>query len=90
MNIPEYILEAVAWASPHLNLSSKLKAAEYRLNTRYELTHKDYMDGGELEYSEEWSWCEELENDEEFFISNYQKELPADPLTKLLSLYDFQ
>lgn len=89
VNIPDYILEAIAWASPHLNLSSKVKSAEYRLNTRYELTHKDYMDGGELEYSEEWDWCEELKDDEEFFISNYQKELPVDPLTKLLSLYDF-
>ncbi|MEN6671238.1 AAA family ATPase [Psychrobacter sp. B38] len=89
VNIPDYILEAIAWASPHLNLSSKVKSAEYRLNTRYEPTHKDYMDGGELEYSEEWEWCEELKDDEEFFISNYQKELPADPLTKLLSLYDF-
>lgn len=89
VNIPDYILEAIAWASPHFNLSSKVKSAEYRLNTRYELTHKDYMDGGELEYSEEWDWCEELKDDEEFFISNYQKELPVDPLTKLLSLYDF-
>ncbi|WP_010196556.1 ATP-dependent nuclease [Psychrobacter sp. PAMC 21119] len=89
VNIPDYILKAIAWASPHLNLSSKVKAAEYRLNTRYELTHKDYMDGGELEYSEEWDWCEELKDDEEFFVSNYQNELPEDPLTKLLSLYDF-
>ncbi len=89
VNIPEYILKAIAWASPHLDLASKVKSAEYRLNTRYELTHQDFVDGGELEYSDEWDWREELQNDEEFFMSNYQNELPEDPLTKLLSLYDF-
>lgn len=83
-NIPNYILEAVAWASPHMNYPSILKSAKYRLSNCYESTH-DAIESGE-EY--DWDWESEIYNGEINFVAKYIQELPEDPLTKLLNHYD--
>lgn len=88
-HIPNYILEAIAWASPHINSSSVVKSAKYRLNTHYELNHHDIKDGEEYEF--DWDWKNETYNDDKHFIERYREELAKDPLTVLLGyIYDFK
>lgn len=70
-NIPQYILEAIAFSSSHLNLSSKVKAISYRLNSikrdndqTYYTEANKFRLGARSEDDILASFCETFESDQ--------------------------
>lgn len=75
--IPEYILEAIAWASSHINTSSKVKAVSYRL--------KSISGNNNDDLQEEAKKFKTRGKSEEEIIIEFCATFPDDQLTKFLS-----
>lgn len=76
-NIPEYVLGAIAFASAHLNLSSKAKSAIYRLN--------------EIKGNDRDSRCERakkfiVSENQDNLVADFCTSFKDDQLTKFLAL----
>lgn len=76
--IPDYILKAIAFASPHINLSSKVKSIIYRVE---KLKNDKY---GKIYYNEAKNF--EINNKTDLeILGNFIKTFPKDQLTIFLS-----
>lgn len=82
--IPQYILEAIAFASPKINLGTIAFIARYRLNKLITTC----FDGDTFNYKDFLTeFDEKVQNDStEEAIQFYKKELPQDVLTQFISL----
>ena len=76
--IPEYILEAIAFASTHINISSKVKAISYCIK--------------EIKENDKDSMCEQAKSfkmngvTEEDIVDKFVKTFPNNQLTKFFKL----
>lgn len=75
--IPEYILKAITWASYHVNISSKVKAISYRLNS---IRGNDKDD----KHAEARKFRTKDKNEEEI-IKEFCRAFPDDQLTNFFS-----
>lgn len=82
--VPDYILSAIAWSSPHINSASKVKAARYRLENVYFTAELLKEDIGVIEM---YSNFKSIDSDEDLLIQ-FRDCFQNDPLTKLLNHYD--
>jgi len=83
--IPAYILEAIAFASGHINISSIVKAMNYRLDS-IQSNHKESN-----ELKGKIKKFLEIEKTQEEIVDKFMTTFPKDQLTKFLTfiLYDF-
>jgi putative ATP-dependent endonuclease of OLD family len=78
--IPDYILEAIAFASPHINKQTIVAIARYRLQS---LTSKKF-DKDENDYQALFNEFEEFENIQDA-IDFFTESLPDDQLSKFIT-----
>lgn len=76
--IPNCVLEAIAFSSGHLNLSSKVKAVTHRLKSIRGNDHDSAFEAAEAFTMEEKSQLE--------ILDSFTSEFPNDSLTKFLTL----